>query len=447
MTDTYRPSSLASRDAAQAAASSDRARSSRPPLLGEQPSWNQWRRPGPAGPAPFGAANGMPSYVTSGAEYYERYQTASTVDGYTDAGAPMDLPMLGSNMRSSIPLARDQRSPFDTGIDRTISRDETRGENARECMWMQTLAARSSRASTGVLSKRGHRPDHRTQMHKTQNSAEADFTIDDNNNAIVLRASASDLALRGVTSEPSESDGQTSAARTNELKWSGDEEKEMPRRPPALSQANSYPAGLKIPTIDRRAERELLRSNGNIQTPFMPNPNPNPNPSLSSQHNKYRHLQELTDDLEYPTPDGYRVEPRQSRPGGARTTRPGYTKSPARMGSESERDRPHRAASARYEEDLPHYPLVQPSRTTSTSYAYTPGQYEDDVPYGRPTMNRETLPSFGISSGYDMERTNSTMAKDTADLKAIREFRGREQQTRNPRLSSSRYPSTSSEDV
>jgi len=80
--------------------------------------------------------------------------------------------------------------------------------------------------------------------------------------------------------------------------------------------------------------------------------------------------QESADENEYPTPDGYRTELRQPPPGASATARSRYTKSPERMEG---RER-YRTASTRSREYLsPHRP-TQPSRTTSTSYVYTPGQ-------------------------------------------------------------------------
>ena len=258
---------------------------------------------------------------------------------------------------------------------------------------------------------------------------------------------------------------------------SGDEyDVAPPRRPPILSQSKSSPADIRIPTDKPRSqsmqegikldkepprvkradsmpiphdastrERDAQRRRDNVpikgsslrqteHTEGLPTPAATPEytaaPSTSPpKTNPYRYNQEYADDNEFPTPDGYRTEVRHPSANAA-ATKPRYTRSPERMPEPRGPER--RTSSARYSH--PHRPGNN-SRTTSTSYVYTPGQglSAADSPsaasatagardyFGRPSLSRENSARSGL---YGEITTTATM---------------RERETRSPRQNSSRY--------
>ncbi|TKA68929.1 hypothetical protein B0A55_08468 [Friedmanniomyces simplex] len=309
----------------------------------------------------------------------------------------------------------------------------------------------------------------------------------------IKRSGAPPVMVRRGSARPTTTGRDPEERRTSaqaERRWSDDEQVEPPRRPPGLSQSKSSPAEIKIPGMDKprahslqvdsptlekekedmppkmkRAdtmphvnttrEREVPRRKDGM--PNMPSKGSSlrqtehvdgmPTPGATPEHsgnpanaNKYRYQQEYADDHEYPTPDGYRTELRQPPPGAAATSKPRCTKSPDRM-AERERERPHRAASARHEDYLaPHRP-VQPTRTTSTSYVYTPGQGVNEA-YARPSMSRENSTAHGTPSGLYGEIPTTATAASTVGGAGSRERereRARERETRSPRQTGSRY--------
>lgn len=103
-------------------------------------------------------------------------------------------------------------------------------------------------------------------------------------------------------------------------------------------------------------------------------PTPGPTPGeWSGPNTKYKYHSEYADDNEIPTTDGYRTEVREP---GTVPPRPRYARSPSPMAK-------GRTNSARFVS--PQRP-PQPSRTTSTSYVYTPGQ---GVEAYKPAASRE----------------------------------------------------------
>ncbi|KAK3073184.1 hypothetical protein LTR53_005472 [Teratosphaeriaceae sp. CCFEE 6253] len=266
------------------------------------------------------------------------------------------------------------------------------------------------------------------------------------------------------------------AMRENDRRRSDDDE-ELPHRPPTLSKSKSSPAEIKLPTMEKQRshsmqvdspvekedlppkvkradsmphvtttrDREVPRRKDGMpnmpskgsslrQTEFAEGmPTPGATPEYSGNTDKASKYRAYADDHEYPTPDGYRTEVRHPSPSAtAAPVRPRYTKSPDRMG-ERERDRPHRdrTASTRYEEHLsPHRP-AQPSRTTSTSYVYSPGQGVSEA-YARPGMSRENSAARTPSGLYGEIPTTATAAPAAA-------ARDRERDLRSPRQSSARY--------
>ncbi|KAK0935048.1 hypothetical protein LTR29_013368 [Friedmanniomyces endolithicus] len=299
----------------------------------------------------------------------------------------------------------------------------------------------------------------------------------------IKRSGASPVMVRrgsGMPTTTGRESGERRSSVHTERRWSDEEHEELPRRPPGLSQSKSSPADIKIPGMDKprahslqadspmfgkekedfapkikRAdtmphvnatrEREVPRRKDGMpnmpskgsslrQTELvdgMPTPGTTPEHSGNTSNGKpYRYQQEYADDHEYATPDGYRTELRQPPPGAAATSKPRYTKSPERM-ADRERERPHRAASARHEEYLsPHRP-AQPSRTTSTSYLYTPGQGVNES-HGRPTLSREDSSARTPSGLYgEIPTTASSTVGGGRD--------GRDREMRSPRQSSSRH--------
>ncbi|KAK0284658.1 hypothetical protein LTR91_010487 [Friedmanniomyces endolithicus] len=302
----------------------------------------------------------------------------------------------------------------------------------------------------------------------------------------IKRSGASPVMVRrgsGMPTTAGRESGERRSSAHAERRWSDEEHEEMPRRPPGLSQSKSSPADIKIPGMDKprshslqadspmfgkdnedfppkikRAdtmphvngtrEREVPRRKDGMpnmpskgsslrQTELvdgMPTPGTTPEHSGNTSNGKpYRYQQAYADDHEYPTPDGYKTELRQPPSGGgAATSNPRYTKSPERMfDRERERERPHRAASARHEDFFsPHRP-AQPSRTTSTSYVYTPGQGVNES-HGRPTLSREDSSARMPSSLYgEIPTTASSTVGGGRD--------GRDREMRSPRQSSSRH--------
>jgi curved DNA-binding protein CbpA len=255
---------------------------------------------------------------------------------------------------------------------------------------------------------------------------------------------------RRSSGRPTSSRRDTEERRPTERR-SGDEYETAPRRPPILSQSKSSPAEIRIPNDKPRAqsmqidpsekedmlpkmkradsmpiqrEREQPRRRETVQKASglrqtehvdgLPTPAASPVDGDSSPSKKYSYQKEYADDHEYPTPDGYRTETRRPEPTPANTSKPRITRSPDAM-----QDRDRRAGPVRYEHLSPHRPTSGP-RTTSTSYAYTPGHGVTE--FARPPMSRENSGSRGLLFN---------------EIPQVSRERGRE--TRSPRQSRDRY--------
>ncbi|WPG99017.1 Hypothetical protein R9X50_00181900 [Acrodontium crateriforme] len=173
-----------------------------------------------------------------------------------------------------------------------------------------------------------------------------------------------------------------------------------PDSPPRIRRAETMPVSRERerearPETRRQASNQPPRSSGLRQAEF---PTGATKPATASEWtepptNKYRHYgQQYADDVEYPTPEGYRTEVREpSAPSRSNryTTR---SPSPVRergsrgMGDRLDRERSSRTAAARYSANTPPGPSAAP-RTTSHSYAYKPGVGVTD--YVRPALSRE----------------------------------------------------------
>ncbi|KAK4948398.1 hypothetical protein LTR10_012932 [Elasticomyces elasticus] len=403
-------------------------------------------------------------------------KTASVVDEDTesDPDAPVQPPRRSKEDPAELKRAQEMYHEQARKQKEAAERGYFDSDERARKMYSQYDGAREY-----VEKSRGSRP----RMESERRPSPARVSSSRDKVEYIKRSGAPPVMVRRGSGRPTTAGRDPEERRSSlqaERKWSGDEEEESPRRPPTLSQSKSSPAEIKIPTTDKQRshslqvdsptlekekedmppkvkradtmphvhtarERDIPRRKDGIpnmpakgshlrQTELvdgLPTPAATPEYSgnVNANANKYRYQQEYADDHEYPTPDGYRTELRQPPPGGATTTKPRYTKSPDRMGGERERDRPHRAASARYEEHLsPHRP-VQPSRTTSTSYVYTPGQGVNETAYGRPAMNRETSSASARGPLYGEVPTTASG----------RESRDRERETRSPRQPSSRY--------
>lgn len=218
------------------------------------------------------------------------------------------------------------------------------------------------------------------------------------------------------------------------------EKVEEPRRPPTLNQTRSSPADIHIPTDKQRSQslqtdaepvRDIpqvkraetmpygglrrentapTKSSGLRQTEFneglaTPATTPEYN-GPSKDSTKYNYGRQYADDMEYPTPDGYKTEVREPREQG-RNSRPTYsrkvTRSPSpikdvREGRDSGDSREKsRTTSARYQTS----PQPPPLNTRTTSYVYGgPGQgveaYERAHPHsGRGTSPRDAQHLYG----------------------------------------------------
>jgi len=155
--------------------------------------------------------------------------------------------------------------------------------------------------------------------------------------------------------------------------------------PPKIKRSETMPHAVSRDSgVSHRKDPVLQKGSGLRQTEIVdgqPTPGPTPGVYSNSQDPRYRYQTEYADDTEFPTTDGYRTEIREPTP----ASRPRYTRSPSPTQSRDGRDKP-RTTSARY--GSPQRP--QPSRTTSTSYVYTPGQGVESyrAPASRGTSGR-----------------------------------------------------------
>lgn len=120
----------------------------------------------------------------------------------------------------------------------------------------------------------------------------------------------------------------------------------------------------ELPRDARRKEKDhtRLRAEDAYMTPEV-----TPEPEAKKPYN-YGH--QYADDVEYPTPDGYKTEVREP----SQPSRPRYTRSPSPM---RERERTRRTSPKQQPPPMP--------RTTSKQYVYT----EAGDSYARPPMSRE----------------------------------------------------------
>jgi curved DNA-binding protein CbpA len=135
-----------------------------------------------------------------------------------------------------------------------------------------------------------------------------------------------------------------------------------------------------MPTAPAGARESRGRKEGSKLRPedAYVTPERTPEPETKAPKYRYGHGQEYADDVEFPTPDGYRTEVRE--PSGSRHQ---YTRSPSPI-KQRERER-QRSASDRRHGTAPQPPPLP--RTTSTQYVYPGGAREDS--YSRPAVSRE----------------------------------------------------------
>nr|OQO22481.1 hypothetical protein B0A51_10113 [Rachicladosporium sp. CCFEE 5018]OQO25473.1 hypothetical protein B0A51_07342 [Rachicladosporium sp. CCFEE 5018] len=175
-------------------------------------------------------------------------------------------------------------------------------------------------------------------------------------------------------------------------------------RPPSVRRADSMP---QQPTSRRPAKPSTLRNTEIIDG--YPTPSVTPD-SPTNPASKYQYGREYADDVEYPTPAGYRTEVREpvSRK---------FTRSPSPMKEE----RP-RAASSRM---APSAARPTPINTRTTSYKITPqGSHEE----GRPSMSRHessraAAPLYGEVPTTRSPRPTARYSPSEEDGKYGREFR------------------------
>lgn len=209
------------------------------------------------------------------------------------------------------------------------------------------------------------------------------------------------------------------------------EKVDEPRRPPTLNQTRSSPADIHLPQEKQRSQslqtdadilREIpqvrraetmpygglrrentapTKGSGLRQTEFneglaTPATTPETTGPPNANSTKYNYGRQYADDMEYPTPDGYKTEVREPREQG-RSSRPTFTRkvtqSPSpvkdvREGRERDsgdnRER-GRTSSARYQTSPQPPPL--PTRTTSYHYG-GPGQGVEAFDRSRPSSGR-----------------------------------------------------------
>ena len=204
-----------------------------------------------------------------------------------------------------------------------------------------------------------------------------------------------------------------------------EEPEEMPlRRPPTLNQTKSSPADIRpaferqrsyslqedhkeeptsIPQMRRSETMPTSQSHAPARESRRKEPSklreevkeayPTPETSPEPHGRKYHYGQEYADDMEYPTPDGYRTELREpsARDAPPREAPPRETLKPSRRGL-TRSPSPIREAPVRESREKPKSSSrkdapPQPQRTTSHQYVYPPAGQGDS--YSRPAMSRE----------------------------------------------------------